>query len=134
MTLLDTSAVVSFFITDKHTEKAEHIFQNVFDGDIEGAITDLILVEVCGVLRRRANKESAEITFHKLNSWIESGMLQLLHQNEDVVSLACTFAIQYGIKGADALIAATADYYGMKLVTFDEEVREKLTGKIKFYP
>ncbi len=134
MTLLDTSAVVSFFIIDKHTPQAEQIFHNVFDGAIEGAITDLILVEVCGVLRRRANKESAEMTLHKLNSWIEGGMLQLFHQNEEVVSLACALAIQHGIKGADALIAATADYYGVKLVTFDEEVQEKLTGKIEFYP
>lgn len=131
--LLDTSVLLSLFVEDVHTEQAEHVFQSVLEGNEQGYFTTLILVEVCGAVRRRAGKESAERALAKLQEWSERGVLELLDHNNEIIRRACSLAIEYSIKGADALIAATAVYHQLQQATFDEEVKEKLKTKIGFY-
>ncbi len=131
--LLDTSVIISFLIKDKHTAAAEKIFITILEGKVSASITSLILVEVCGVLRRVVGKETAELALAKLNIWISKGILSVFDQTKEIASLACSFAIDYGIKGADALIAATSYYHKLNLVTFDEELITKLKHKVNFY-
>lgn len=130
---LDTSVIVSLFIEDKHKQKAEQIFTKIFKGEIRAYIPDLVLVEMCSAIRRRTNKESAESAYKKVNEWIMRGIVLNEDTNEEMVNGACTFAIRQGVKGADALISAYASYYHLKLVTFDEEIKEKLEKEIDFY-
>ncbi len=132
--LVDTSVLLSLFVEDVHTQRAERVFQSVLTGDEQGYFTTLILVEVCGAVRRRAGKESAERAWAKLQEWSRRGVLELLDHNTEIIQAACSLAIEYSIKGADALIAATADYHQLSLATFDEEVKEKLKSKMEFYP
>ena len=131
--LLDTSVLLSLFVEDIHTQQAENIFRSVLAGDEQGYFTTLILVEVCGAVRRRAGKESAERALAKLQEWSHQGILELLDHNTEIIQKACSSAIGYSIKGADALIAATTDYHQLQQATFDEEVKERLKSRIEFY-
>lgn len=131
--LLDTSVIVSLFINDKHKQKAEEIFTNIFEGELHASIPDLVLVEICSALRRRTNKESAERAYKKVDEWQRKGILSKQEMDEQILPLACNFAIHHGVKGADALIAAYASHYGLKLVTFDDEIKDKLNGHLDFY-
>ncbi|MDP3728350.1 MAG: PIN domain-containing protein [bacterium] len=131
--LLDSSVIVSLFINDKHKHKAEEIFTNIFNGELQACIPDLVLVEICSALRRRTNKESAERAYKKVEEWQRKGILSKQEMDEEILPIACSFAINYGVKGADALITAYASYYGLKLATFDDEIKEKLKEKLDFY-
>ena len=131
--LLDTSVIISFLVDDKHTDKAEKIFTDIFEGKLHAYVTPLIIVETCGVISRTSERESAELSLKKLNEWFYKGIVEILDQTEDIIKIACNFAINYRIKGADAIIGATAHYNKVKLATFDQEMINKLKPKVDFY-
>jgi|SRR3989344_5654549 len=131
--LLDTSAIVSFLINDKYTEKSEQIFQEIFEGNLQTFINELIFVEVCGVISRQIGKEKAATVYKQINEWVEQGIMEILVQSKEITKIACEIAINHKIKGADAIITATSLYNNLKLITFDNELKDRLKSKISFY-
>lgn len=131
--LIDTSVALSFFVEETHTKKAEEILLAVLDRDIEGYINPLIMAETCGAISRRAGKEAAERAINTIQEWADKGVLGILPQTEETLRAALGLCIEYGIKGADALIAATAKTNHCSLATFDEELRKKLSKAIDIY-
>lgn len=130
---LDTSVIVSFLIKDVHTENAEKIFNSIFEGNLQGLVHDLVLVEVCGVISRKAGKERAIIVLKQLEEWLLQGTFERIEHNEEISKRACALAIDNTLKGADALIASAALYHNLRLATFDEELKSRLKQKIEFY-
>ncbi|MBS3175330.1 PIN domain-containing protein [Candidatus Woesearchaeota archaeon] len=131
--LLDTSVIISFLINDKYTEHSEKIFQEIFEGNLQTFINELVIVETCGVISRQIGKEKAVIIYKQINEWIGEGIIEILQQSQEITKIACNIAINYKIKGADALIAASSLYNNIKLITFDNELKEKLKNKVSFY-
>lgn len=124
--LLDTSVIVSFFADDVHTEKAEAIMKKVLNGEVKAFVTPLVLAETCGAISRTSGRKNAETVLGKLEEWLSKNLISVA-EDSGVAKGACELAIRHSLKGADALIAATAKHNGMQLITFDDE----LIGKLK---
>lgn len=130
---LDACVLVSLFEKDKYTESAEGIFIDILEGKSDAYISYLVFVEVCGVLRRKAGKEQAKIALKKVEEWLSKGILTFVGVDENCANAACFLAIEYGLKGADALISASAREHKLKFVTFDNELKERLHAELDFY-
>ncbi len=130
---LDTSVIISFLVSDKHTNKAEGIFSNIFEAKIKASIASLVLVEVCGVLSRYLDKEKALAGFSQVNEWLDKEIIEFIDINKSDANVACAIALDYKIKGSDALIAAIAHNNKSKLATFDNELANRLKNKIEIY-
>lgn len=131
--LLDTSVLVSFFIRDAHSEKAELIFTKIFNCELEAFTTRLVLAEMCGVLSRNAGIENAQHAFSKADEWVLRGITKVVSETPIAGKVACGLALKYAVKGADAMIAALTLQSNLKLATFDDELKNRLKNKIDFY-
>lgn len=131
--LLDTSLLVSFFLIDKYQKKAKAIFEKIMKGGIEGIISCLSYVELCGVLRRNTDKETANQVKNKVNELIESGLIKITPFKISDTYEAGEFAIMTGLKGADLIIVQAAIKNKAKLCTFDEEIIRKAKGIVEFF-
>ena len=124
--LLDTSVIISFFVEDAHTARAETIMRQVFEGKVKAFAPSLVLAETCGAICRKAGVKNAEAVLAKLSEWVLKGLLVVMPEPEEFYSNACRLAVKHSLKGADAVIAALAESGNLKLVTFDDELISKL--------
>lgn len=131
--LLDTSLLVSFFLIDKYQMKAKAILEKIMKGEIEGIISCVSYVELCGVLRRNTDKETANQVKNKVNELIESGLIKITPLKISDTYEAGEFAIMTGLKGADSIIVQAAIQNKAKLCTFDEEIIRKAKGIVEFF-
>lgn len=131
--LLDSSVVISFLTSDIYTKEAEEIFSSIFDGKLDANIAEVTVVEVCGVMSRQGGREKANEVFTQLSEWTNKGIISILEHKNHITKIACDLAINYKLKGADAVISATAVYYKLKLITFDNEIITRLDSRIEFY-
>ncbi|OGI65582.1 hypothetical protein A2642_04515 [Candidatus Nomurabacteria bacterium RIFCSPHIGHO2_01_FULL_39_10] len=131
--LLDTSPLISFFAEDVHTEKSIILFNDIFTGKITASIPAFVLVEFCGALSRKAGKENAQLAFKQVQTLLNQNTLNIIPQTDETYTLACHLALQYGIKGSDAVISALAQQYNLTLATFDKEITNKLKNEIDLY-
>ncbi len=131
--LLDTSALVSFFITDIHTEKVTSLFKDILTGKTTAYVPAFVLVEFCGAISRQAGKEPASIAFKQVQTMLRQESIHTIPQTDETYTRACQLALQYAIKGSDALISALAQQYSLTLATFDKEMHQKLKTELDLY-
>ncbi len=132
--LLDTSCLVSFFLKDKYTEKAKSALEKILRNEIQGIISALSLVELCGVIRRNLDEQTAKEVKSKIDRLIEKGLLDIIPIKILDANSASNLAIATGLKGADAVILNAAKENNAKLLTFDEEIKEKGKSFVDFFP
>ena len=131
--LLDTSLLISCFVDDIHSKKAIQMLHAIITGEITAHVPAFVLVEFCGALSRKVGTENATLAFRQVQEWVETETLHPISQTEQTYSIAQTLALRYGIKGADAIIAALSKQYNLQLATFDKELHEKLKSEMKFH-
>ena len=130
---LDTSCVVSFFLSDAHHEKAKLVRDRILQHEIKGLISALSLAELCGVVRRNRGEAEATHVKNAMETIAEKELLTIIPISNSDASLASGVAIKTGLKGADAVIVNAAQQSKSKLVTFDEEIKKKAKGYVDFY-
>lgn len=131
--LLDTSCMVSFFIPDAHHEKAKLVRDRLFRREIQGLISALSLVELCGVVRRNRGEAEARQVKDAITGLAEKGLMSIIPIINSNAYAASDLAISTALKGADAVIVNTAKQTGSQMVTFDEEIKEKAKDQVEFY-
>ena len=130
---LDTSCVVSFFLSDAHHEKAKLVRDRILQHEIKGLISALSLAELCGVVRRNRGEAEATQVKNAMETIAERELLTIISISNLDASLASDIAIKTGLKGADAIIVSAAKQKETKLATFDEEIKKKAKGYVGFY-
>ena len=131
--LLDTSCLVSFFISDAHHEKAKLVRDRIFRREIQGFISALSQVELCGVIRRNKGEAEARQVKNAMDDLAEKEVISIIPLRNSDASLASDLAITTGLKGADAVIVNAAVQTKSELVTFDEEIKKKAKSAVEFY-
>ena len=131
--LLDTSCLVSFFISDAHHEKAKLVRNRIFRREIQGFISALSQVELCGVIRRNKGEAEARQVKNAMDDLAEKELLSIIPLRNSDASIASDMAIKTGLKGADAVIVNAAAQTKSELVTFDQEIKEKAKSVVEFY-
>ncbi len=130
---LDTSCLVSFFISDAHHEKAKMVRDRILQRENKGLISALSLVELCGVVRRNRGEAEAKQVKNAIEDIAEKELLSIIPISNFDASLASDLTISTGLMGADAVIVSAAKQSKAELVTFDEEIKKKAKGIIEFY-
>ncbi|SRR3989344_3253413 len=131
--LLDTSCLVSYFMMDAHYARARRVLEQLMAGEIQGMISVLSWVELCGVIRRNTSAERAGEVKGKMLDLMEKGLMDWIPLTiADAVSSG-ELAVATGLKGADAIIVNAAMENNAKLFTFDEEIKKKAKNKVEFF-
>ncbi len=131
--LLDTSCLVSFFLSDTHHEKAKLVRDRILQHEIKGLISALSLAELCGVVRRNRGEAEAAQVKNAMEAIAEKELLTIIPISNLDASSASDLAISTGLRGADAIIVNAAKQTKSKLVTFDEEIKKKAKSAVEFY-
>ena len=131
--LLDTSCLVSFFISDAHHEKAKLVIDKILKREIQGLISALSLAELCGAIKRNTDEATAKQVKSEMLDLAEKEVISIIPIRNSDASLASDLAIKTGLKGADAVIVNAAAQAKSKLVTFDKEIKEKAKSVVEFY-
>jgi len=134
MTLvIDTSFFTNLFIdTDTFHKEAKEILHKLLIKKENFFIPTLLGPELLGTIARRTNTHFAEIVEDIFSSWI-GNFVFAKELSKDSMNLAIDSAIRYGLKGGDAVFVSLAKELNADLLTFDEEVKKKIKGKIKLY-
>ena len=104
----------------------------MIDREIRAVVPTLLLPEVCGAIRRVTKKPDFSRNVKKeIESWMDAKMVSVKELNKKRMHLSSEAAIDLGIKGADAVFASLAKELNVKFLTFDEELRKRLRGRIK---
>ncbi|MBI2676191.1 MAG: PIN domain-containing protein [Candidatus Aenigmarchaeota archaeon] len=131
--LLDTSCLVSFFLMDKHYEEAKNVLGKIVNDDIEGIISALSVAELCGVIRRNTDEQTAKEVKSRMDELIGKGLIGVVPLKAADAGEAGNLAILTSLKGADAVIVSAAKSNGCKLLTFDEEIIKKAKNHVEFF-
>jgi len=131
--LLDTSCLVSFFISDAHHEKAKLLRDRILRREIKGLISALSLAELCGVIRRNKGEAEATQVKNAMKDIAGGKIISIIPISNSDASQASDLAIKMGLKGADAIIVNAASQSRSKIVTFDEEIKKKAKSSVEFY-
>ena len=131
---IDSSFFASLFLErDGNHKKAVEIFRELIIKDYEKFTSYLTLPEVVGAIRRRTNNVNmAYMVEETLKSWTES-MINFREVTNDRIFSAVETIVRLGIKGADAIFVSLTTETGSELLTFDDELKNKIKGKVKLF-
>lgn len=82
------------------------------------------------MIRKTKNYSIVSNVRDEIESWIASGFVILKELTKKRIWLASDIAMEFGLKGADAIRVALAKELKIKFLTLDEEVKEKVRNKV----
>ena len=130
---LDTSCLVSFFISDVHHQKAKSVIERVLEGEAQGMMSALSLAELCGAIRRNKGEAITRQVKNAMAGLTEKGLMSIIPITNSDAYAASDLAISTGLRGADAVIVNAAKQSKSKLITSDEEIKKKAGHVVEFY-
>lgn len=133
--VIDSNVFVSlFFEDDINRERAIKAFDEIKDRKIQAIISTITFPEVCGTIARRIfDKRTIKKIKKKIDEWIEKKLFIVEELTEDRMKISCEIAIEFGLKGPDAIVVSIAKELEASLLTFDEEIKRKIKGKVKLF-
>lgn len=133
--VLDSTVVFSIFHEkDPFHHLGMKIFNQFMDKKIEVFIPTLAIPEVCGAIKRETkNYKLSMIVQSQLEGWIENNVISVRELTIERMKYATEDAIEFGLKGADAVFVALTKEMNAKLATFDDKLEKKVAGKIGIY-
>jgi predicted nucleic acid-binding protein len=133
--LLDSTIIFSIFHEkDPFHHLGMEIFNQFMSKKIEAFIPTLAMPEVCGAMKRETNDyKISMIVQSQLDGWIENNIISVKELTTDRMKYATEDAIEFGLKGADAVFVSLARELDAPLATFDDGVKKKIRGKIKLF-
>ena len=131
--VLDSSVLVASLIpSDKYYNEGTIVVKRLLVSDDVVYGSAIVPVEVCAaVARRTKDKVSARETRVQIAKWISLGRLHMLYLNAGRMRRAQEIAIEYYVRGMDAIIVQIAEEMKIPLVTFDQPLAERISSIVK---
>ncbi|MBI2547014.1 MAG: PIN domain-containing protein [Candidatus Aenigmarchaeota archaeon] len=131
---IDSSFFVSLLLNgEKNHKKAAEIFRELIMKDCEKFTSYLALPEVVGAIRRRTNSANlAYMAEETLKSWI-GNMISFKELTSDRIFSAVEATVKFEIRGADAIFVSLNEETDSELLTFDDELKKKIKGKVRLF-
>jgi predicted nucleic acid-binding protein len=125
--VVDASVWVSRLVIDDvfHTASRRWLTQHAKDGG-QWVAPALMPAEVVGAISRRTGKP--ELATRALNHLLKLPGLRLVALDRRLGRAAAQLAASAGLRGADAVYAALAQHLSIPLVTWDEEIGQRVGG------
>ncbi|MCK4495832.1 MAG: type II toxin-antitoxin system VapC family toxin [Candidatus Aminicenantes bacterium] len=129
--LLDTSTLAKRYVQELGSEELEDLFFSVVK---EVFVSTLALAEFAAAIGRKLrNKEMLEKSASKAMRELEkdwNGLFKKIPLTEDLAMSAASLAIQYPLKGADAIHLASAIAVGADLFVVSDNMLVSVAEKI----
>jgi len=126
---VDASVFVGAFIPgDKNHPLCLRFFQLLKSTATPLVEPSLVIVEVAASLRRITGDETRAMSFAQ--ELASSSVVTLVSLSKEFAGYAAKIAAETGLRGADAVYAATAARYGSTLVSLDKEQLDKVPDDI----
>lgn len=120
--VLDASVVVANFLErDVHHNKVLPYWTSLERGQCRFHLPMLALVETIGAICRRSSVVDAAAAVRRLRQLTEQGYILQYPLDGQRTQQAMTIALQYRLRGADAVYAALADELQLELLTADND-------------
>ena len=130
--VLDSSVLVASLIpSDKYYNEGTTIVKRLLGSDDVVYASAIVPVEVCTAVVRTKDKVSARETRVQIAKWISLGRLHMLYLNARRMRRAQEIAIEYYVRGMDAIIVQIAEEMKFPLVTFDQPLAERISSIVK---
>ena len=118
LVLCDTNIIISYMIND---EKTIRVLQKIhFDNILISSITEMELMRGAG------NKQELQLMKKNITG------INVVHFNEGISQLSCNFITEFhlsqNLQIPDAIIAATAVYYQIPLLTYNTKDFKFING------
>jgi predicted nucleic acid-binding protein len=124
--LLDTSVIAKWFLDETDSASALTLRRSQRTKGIEVALADLSYYELANVLRFR--KAYSEKGVHRAITDLKNGDIPVIPFDLGALHIAIENAYEYGLSLYDAYFVALADLEGMRLVTADRQLVDKVQG------
>jgi len=125
--LIDTSVLVKWFIEEHGSENAIRLRNKSAVGKIDIATTELAYYELANALRK--SRVLPEVEIHRAVEDLRAERIHVVPFDMDALHIAIENAVEYEISIYDAYFVALADLEGMTLVTADEKLVAKVSGR-----
>jgi len=120
--VIDSSVFVAHFWTsDEHHDRAEPYIAGIEKGDTVFHIPTLAIVEICAVVTRRVSKAVALAARLRLEQWAEKGLITVYELDKERAYKSANAAMDYRLRGADAVFLGLAEELGLNIITFDSK-------------
>lgn len=130
---LDSSVLVASLIpSDKNNGIGKIVLKRLLDSNDLVYASVIVPVEVCAaVARRTRDRAVAKEVTEQMAKWIQLGRLHLLSLNFARMKKAQKLGMDCYTTGLDAIIAEVAEEKKIPLVTFDQELAERIVPRVK---
>lgn len=131
--VIDSSVLVASLIpSDKFFDNGTSAINKILSHRKVACTSVIVPIEVCGAIMRRTNdRQSAKAIRIQMQKWVRLGLLELVELNKKLMQTAQELAIKHSIKGMDAIIAHVANEKSLPLLTFDKELKTRISGSIE---
>ena len=124
MLVLDNSVIIKWFTREKGRDRVIEYRNQFLKGEIDIALSDLILYEITNVLRYNPNFDKNDV-MDAMRSIIGLGV-QILVPTTRILNIAIDFSFTHDITIYDAVYVALAKELNYDFVTADRKLFEKI--------
>jgi predicted nucleic acid-binding protein len=131
--VVDASVAAKWFLPEPYNDQADKLLRDFVNRDVELMAPDLIVGEIGNVFWKRTvliRDISAEYAREAYRSFL--ALKLQLHATSGIAARALSLAIQEQHRIYDALYVALAEERGCELITADEKLVRKMSGKFSF--
>lgn len=132
---VDSSVLVSAFVKDdKFRPVARKVMEKIFHGAYRATTSAIVFVEVCGSISRRTGVDEAVAVRNQLTKWEDMNLITYSELTAKRRDEAAELAVRLGLRGMDAIVVQAAKEKNRVLITFDEEMAEKVKDMVEVQP
>ena len=124
--------IASLIENDKFYEISIEIIEKMNIEELIFHISMIIPIEVSCAIARRIGAEEAIESKEIIHNWIKEKKIVVYELNEKRMSESQNYGTKYKLKGMDAVIVQLALELNFPLITFDNEIIERVTD-VQFF-
>ena len=118
--VIDVSVWVGYFLPqDKHHAATVSWLEALTKAGEALSVPTLLFPELAGAIARRSG--SSELGIEAARQVLGWPLMELVPQDEALITLATQLAAELPVRGADSIYIAAAKLLGRSLITWDEE-------------
>lgn len=126
--VVDASAVAKWYIAEDESKEMRLLRGEILEGRVEAHVPNLIFVELANLLRYAIGLSSDDV-INGVRAAMSIGLV--VHSFEEVLEKAVEIAFRKDLTIYDSVYAALAEILDATLITYDDELLEKIKRSAK---
>lgn len=124
---IDTSVFVSALLKKEENHiKAVEILSNISVEESLIVLPYTVLIEIASAIIRRTKSE--ELTLSAIRTLTQNEKITFVKLDKDFSLKTINTILKYNLRGMDSILVQVSRRYKTELISFDEEINQKLKG------